>query len=787
MGEMEEVVKEFLVESYENLDRLDSEMIQLEERPQDLELLASIFRTIHTIKGTCGFLGFGKLESVAHVGESLLSKLREGKLTVDEAISNALLALVDAVREMLKSIEDQGAEGGTDYSALVATLTALNDGKLPAAPKAESAPKPANAPAPAQSTANTPAPRSAPTTDGEPKLGRILVDSGAAQPAEVREALAAQSRGDTRPLGEILVQSGTMQPEQLHEALAGQSTARGNVSDGNIRVDVALLDKLMNLVGELVLARNQLMQHSGKDADPQIAATTQRLDLVTTELQEGVMKTRMQPVGTVWSKFPRVVRDLSKLTHKEVRLEMEGKETELDRTIIEAIKDPLTHIIRNCVDHGIETPAVRKAAGKNPEGCILLRACHEGGQVNIEIVDDGGGVPPERVKAKALERGLITPEQAARMSEREIVNLIFLPGFSTAAQVSNISGRGVGMDVVKTNIEKIGGSVDVQSVVGKGTRLKLKIPLTLAIIPGLIVTTAGDRYAIPQVSLLELLRLEPEQLASGIEYVQGVPVHRLRGRLLPLVHLGGELGVAPSELKPDQAINIVVLQSDGRQFGLIVDEVNDAEEIVVKPLSKQLKSIEVYAGATIMGDGQVALILDIAGLAQQAHAVSELKEQARSTSVASGAAVASDRETLLVCRSGREGRIAIPLSTVARLEEFPRSALELAGGRDAVQYRGEIMPLLQLSSIYGSAVEASEANLQVVVYTRKGRSLGLVVEQILDIVEEHCVVQAGTRRTGTLGAAILQQKVTDLVDVEGLVREHDPSFFDEAVLQTAGA
>jgi two-component system chemotaxis sensor kinase CheA len=701
MAEMDETIKEFLVESYENLDRIDSEFIQLEERPGDRELLASIFRTIHTIKGTCGFLGMQKLESVAHVGENLLSKLRDGKLTMDETISEALLGMVDAVREMLGHIEQEGSEGNGDYSALIAALTALNEGH--------------------------------------------------------RSTVAVKTQAASAP-------------REDSEAARKES----HVSDSNIRVDVQLLDKLMNLVGELVLARNQLLQHSGEDQDPMIAATTQRLDLVTTELQEGVMKTRMQPIGGIWSKFPRVVRDLAKLTQKEVALEMTGEHTELDRTIIEAIKDPLTHVIRNCVDHGIESPADRQSAGKPRQGTIRLCAYHEGGQVIIEIIDDGRGVHPEKVKAKALERGLITADQAARMSERELVNLIFLPGFSTAAAVSNLSGRGVGMDVVKTNVEKIGGTVDVQSTVGKGTTLKLKIPLTLAIIPGLIITTSGDRYAIPQVSLLELLRLEAEEAATKIESVRGVPVYRLRGRLLPLVHLGTELGTERGGIPKDKPASIVVLQAEGRPFGLVVDEINDAEEIVVKPLSKQLKNLEVYAGATIMGDGHVALILDVLGLAQHSRVLTEMKETHGAGARADDKSEAGDRSSLLLCRIGEGGRMAIPLSSVARLEEFAADKLEHAGGRETVQYRGRIMPLVRLSEAFGEAGSTSEGPVQVVVYGQGEHTLGVVVEQILDILEEHVALQKGVGRSGTLGAAILQGKVTELLDLESIAREYLP-------------
>ena len=581
MDDMDDIVRDFLVESNENLDQLDRDLVTLEKNPAAREVLGSIFRTIHTIKGTTGFLGFPRLESVAHVGENLLSSLRDGRLLLDAEITTALLAMVDAVRGMLVNIETTGKEGEGDYAPLIETLTRLQNGEKnvsqvgPAAPPAATVPlapavsaaPPASAPAvvppvppaPPVSTAPVapPAPVAAPPSAEEPvrepepkepvpvpRMGEILVQSGVVKPEEVEEALQLQHEGDERPLGEILVGRGAAKPTAVREALQVQAEARASaLSDSNIRVDVGLLDKLMNLVGELVLARNQILQFSSTQQDTSFLNTSQRLNLITTELQEGVMKTRMQPIGNIWSKFPRVVRDLATACSKQIQIEMEGKETELDKTIIESIKDPLTHLIRNAVDHGVEAPEKRVAAGKPAQGRLSLRAFHEGGQVNIEISDDGAGIDLERVKHKALDKNLITPDQAPRMSDREILNLIFLPGLSTAEKVTNVSGRGVGMDVVKTNIEKIGGTVDIQSRFGHGTTLKIKIPLTLAIIPALIVTSARDRYAIPQVSLLELVRLEGEQARKGIEMIHGAAVYRLRGKLLPLVTLNHALQV----------------------------------------------------------------------------------------------------------------------------------------------------------------------------------------------------------------------------------------------------
>jgi len=746
MSDLDDAVREFLVESYENLDRLDTDLITLEENPRAPETLASIFRTIHTIKGTCGFLGFGQLEGVTHVGENLLSRLRDGKLEMNDDIATGLLKLVDAVRQMLGAIEQSGSEGDNDWTALKALLSQLQEGA--------SKPAPAAAAAPAASQPLVKARRD------RDEVAAALVSTPTPAPAPAKTEERAESEGDKQG---------------------------GAISESNIRVDVVLLDRLMNLVGELVLARNQILQHTAQESDSLIGATTQRLNRVTTELQEGVMKTRMQPIGNVWAKFPRVVRDLAKMCGKEVRLEMEGKDTELDKTIIEAIKDPLTHIVRNSIDHGVETPEKRVAAGKVREGRILMRAFHEGGQVNIEINDDGGGIDVERVRAKIVEKNLMPAEQAARLSERECIMHIFAPGFSTAAQVTNVSGRGVGMDVVKTNIEKIGGAVDVSTVRGQSTTFRIKIPLTLAIIPALLVNCGGDRYAIPQVSLLELVRVEPENLGSAIEMVDSVPVYRLRGNLLPLVDLGAELGVARKKLgrggSATEAANIVVLQADQTTFGLLVDDINDTEEIVVKPLGKQLKGLSCYAGATIMGDGKVALILDVMGIATRGGVVGS-KVAAKNAQAADAAknADGEDKSALLLFRLGVDRRVGIPLSAVARLEEFPRTTIERSNGRDVVQYRNEILQLYPLAEALGCyGTEASDTtSLQVVVYTSHGRSIGLVVDRILDIVAEAYTLRPGGRNSGLLGTAVIQGKVTDILDMEALILRVDPDFAESA-------
>lgn len=772
---MDEILKEFLIESHENLDRLDRDLVTLEKEPHDKETLASVFRTIHTLKGSSGFLGLTKLEAVAHVGENLLSKMRDGQLVINPEIANALLATVDAVRQMLGDVEANGQIADRDNSDLIATLVRLNES--PVGVKRAGAKTPVEHQAPAPATVKAPAKEKAPAS----------VPAQAAEPHKTAESPSASAPLPTNVPVQTERAKSVQEPVKT-PGLATESpeTRNHSASESSIRVDVGLLDKLMNLVGELVLARNQVLQFTSQSSDSAFTATSQRLNLITTELQGSVMKTRMQPIGNIWGKLPRVVRDLSASCGKEVRLEMEGQETELDKTIIEAIKDPLTHIVRNSVDHGIESPEVREQRGKAVEGCLKMRAYHEGGQVNIEISDDGGGVDVERVKQKAVSRGLITNEQAARMSDHEALHIIFMPGFSTAETITNVSGRGVGMDVVKTNIEKIGGTVDLQSQLGQGATLKIKIPLTLAIIPALIVTSGGDRFAIPQVSLLELVRLESGSSKNLIECIHGTPVYRLRGQLLPLVYLNRELKLTGDQ-EPGKSpfdgdiVSIVVLQADGHPFGLVVDEINDTEEIVVKPLGKQLKGVACFAGATIMGDGRVALILDVIGLAQGASVVTELRERSSLLENASQPKkVRDNRQTLLLFSVSEGGRMAIPLSMVARLEEFPLSSIEHSGGQQVVRYRGQILPLVHVADYLpdsGAPQSPVQDPLPVVVYTEQDRSVGLVVGCINDIVSETITVKRHSFGNGILGSVVIQGAVTDLLDVQAVIRAADPTFY----------
>jgi two-component system chemotaxis sensor kinase CheA len=760
---MDEVVTEFLVESGELLDQMEREMVAFEAGRAGPDAIRTIFRAIHTIKGTCGFLGFQRLASVTHTGENLLSELRDGELTPTPEITSALLALVDATRRTLATIEQTGAEGQPDFTDLIARLGAQLKGAQahaePAAP-APVAAAPAPAPAPVQKQAAAPAPV-------------------AARPVEP-PAPAAVAAAPATPAPAA--------PKADHPAEAEHSESAASAA--TIRVGVTLLDKLMTLVGELVLVRNQVLRYANTVENSGFNATSQRLNVLTSELQEGVMKARMQPIGNVFSKLPRVVRDLAHETNKQARVEVIGAETELDKTILESIKDPLTHLVRNAVDHGLELPADRIAAGKNPEGKLVLRAFHEGGQVNIEITDDGRGVNIERVRKKAVERGLLPAEAAARASDREVIGFMFLPGFSTAEKITSVSGRGVGLDVVKTNVEKIGGTVDVTSTAGQGSVFKIKIPLTLAIIPALVVRSNAERYAIPQGSVLEVVRLSGEKAKKGIEFVHASPVYRLRGNLLPLVDLRNILapgkGSGVLAERENDSVNIVVLHTDRRHFGLVVDGIEDTQEIVVKPLDQGLKGIPVFAGSTIMGDGRVALILDVSGTAQRAKIFAE-DLSAKAKKETAGATATKELHRLLLLEARDQGRMAIKLSQVARLEELPRDQVEQAGEQEVIQYRGQIMPLVRVNDILPErrspervardmsrgAPVPEDGPLQVVVHQVGDRNVGIVVDRIVDVIEDSLDVRRPSTRQGVLFSVVIGSRVAELLDVESIVKHAD--------------
>jgi two-component system, chemotaxis family, sensor kinase CheA len=787
---LDDIVEEFLVESHENLDQLDSDLVALEQDPNSRERLSSIFRTIHTIKGTSGFLAFNRLEEVTHGGENMLSRLRDGALELTPTRTSVLLQMVDTVRALLTSIEATGGEGTVEVSGVVAAISAAME-DTPAEPAAAAA-TPAKAPAktPAKTAAKTPAKAAVKAPAKKTATRKPAATTAQAAPAPVEPApvpaaveLPAVSVDDL-PQGAPVVMATVEEPaapesaDHPEDGAGADANGQGRraVADSTIRVDVDLLDELMLLVGELVLTRNQIVQNVAKQTDTDLIRSSQRLNLIASELQEGVMKTRMQPIDHIWSKLPRVVRDLGIQCGKSVRLEMEGKDTELDKTLLEAVKDPLTHLVRNSVDHGIEKPDVRKAAGKPTEGVLTLRAKHESGQFVVEVADDGAGIDPAKLGAKAVERGLITVAQLDRMSPTDILQLIFLPGFSTAAAVTNVSGRGVGMDVVKTNIEAIGGTIEVESDAGIGTVCRLRIPLTLAIVPALTVECASDRYAIPQISLQELVSLDAEKAVNAVEEVGGAQVYRLRGELLPLVRLTDVLGLTSE--RHDGHVVIAVLRSEGRRFGLVVDRVINTEEIVVKAVGGQLKAIGLYSGATVLGDGTVALILDVQALARRALRTETVdRQESRSAAAHAAAASETERQRMLLAAIGGGRRVAIPLDTVTRLEQVRVDSVEKVGNREVVQYRGAILPIVRLDRHLGAYNESEREVLEVIVYADHGRSVAIVVEEILDIVDGESAVRSDIDDLGLLGSAVLGDRVTELLDVRAAILAADPSFY----------
>ncbi|MBI9114593.1 chemotaxis protein CheA [Sanguibacter suaedae] len=762
MDDIDDIVREFLVESYENLDQLDQDLVALESTPDSRDLLSSVFRTIHTIKGTSGFLAFSDLERVAHVGESLLVELRDGRRLMDQHTTDVLLRMVDTIRELLGRIEATGGESGVEVDVVVAAIQRTLDG----ATSHEDAPASVEASVADEAPSEEPAPAAAPVSG-------IKVAAPAAPapatPEPTSASLASPPAGaptSPKPAGTPAGKPGAGLAPEVSEVTASRAP-----TETSIRVDVDLLDALMRQVGELVLVRNQIAQLSGSDTDAELTRSSQRLNLIASELQEGVMKTRMQPIEHIWSKMPRIVRDLAAACGVEVRLEMVGGDTELDRSLLESVKDPLTHLVRNAIDHGIESPAERVAAGKSSTGVLTLRAYHAGGQVMVEVRDDGAGIDPHKVAAKALERGLKTTEQLDAMSTGDLLNLLFLPGFSTAAVVTNVSGRGVGMDVVRSNIEAIGGAVEVDSDVGRGTTWRLRIPLTLAIMPALTVRSGNEIYAIPQVNLQELVALDAQKMRESIEHIGAAEVFRLRGSLLPLVRLSDVM--ERSADAADSAV-IAVLQADNQRFGLIVDRVLNNEEIVVKPLTAQLKAIGIYAGATLMGDGQVALILDVQAITRRSLSGDLAEQDGRL--LEERAAGGREAQELLVVGIGSGRRVAIPLAAVTRLEQVSPDRLELVGGHEVIQYRDAIVPVMRLARTLGSFQEDGD-QLPLVVFTRGDRTVAMVVSEILEIISDEGAERSAVDDIGLLGSIVLSGRVTEVLDVPSALTQADPLFY----------
>ena len=789
MNDNQEYVRDFLVESAENLDQLDQDLVALEENPRDSQRLGSIFRTVHTIKGTSGFFGFSKLGAITHSGEHLLGQLRDGKIDLDNEVTNVLLTLVDAVRSILERIEKTGGEGESDFHDLSQSLdrvafeaakrrenggvvvTRLTPPPTPAAPLTEPVvaaipAEPELPPAAADETAPVDAPL--PEIDALAEICALAEIRAAVIPdmPAVPDLPACAEAGEVVPAG---------LPAALPPQPAAPRTKRPAVAEQSIRVDLGLLGTLVELVGELVLARNQLestVRHTTAargDDHPELLKVVHRIDTVTASLQATAMKTRMQPIEHVFSKFPRIVRDLAVTCGKEVTLEIDGADTELDRSLIETIRDPLTHLIRNAVDHGIEPPEVRVARGKPAAGRLLLRAYHESGQVMVEIRDDGGGIPVDAVRKKAVAKGLVSAEQAALLPDERVLQYIFEPGFSTAATVTDVSGRGVGMDVVRTNIEAIGGAVDIGSVPGMGTTVRVRIPLTLAIIPALIVSSGSHRFAIPQAAVRELiaLRAGTNGAAVSVEGLEGAPVMRLRGRLLPLVFLGELLGIEAGAMPgtpghPPRG-TVVVLRSDEVEYGLVVDGVTVSEDIVVKPIVAVLVALGLYAGATVRGDGAVVLILDPRGIAQAAKMPPRPVSDCAAESTSADAA---PLERYLVCESPAGRVVAVPLEEVARLETFPRDRLQHAAGHMVVHREGRLTSIADIDDVLAGTPQPvdSPAVTAVILAATRGE-VALRVQRILEVVTPEAPINHGLRARGVLGTIAVAGRATEVIDV----------------------
>ncbi len=746
---MDDLLREFLTETNESLDTVDVELVRFEQDPNNAKILDNIFRLVHTIKGTCGFLGLPRLEALAHAAETLMGKFRDGMPVTGDAVT-LILSTIDRLKQVLGDLERNEQEPeGSDHDLIGELERMAVNGTVPGAPRPKAPePEPANA-----TGSLTHQVLERPLRPGEVSLDDLErafreAEGPAPAPAPAPKSGAA-SRASAATKADPKQAKGGGDDEKNDSKIAAQS----------IRVNVETLENLMTMVSELVLTRNQLLEIVRRHEESEFKVPLQRLSNVTAELQEGVMKTRMQPIGNAWQKLPRIVRDLATELNKDIDLQMHGADTELDRQVLDLIKDPLTHMVRNSADHGLETIDDRRAARKPEKGTIRLSAYHQGGHIIIEISDDGRGLNTEKIKAKVIANGLASESEIEKMSEAQIHKFIFAPGFSTAAAVTSVSGRGVGMDVVRTNIDQIGGTIDVKSVYGEGSSFTIKIPLTLAIVSALIVEAAGDRFAIPQLSVIELVRADGNS-EHRIERIKDTPVLRLRNKLLPLLHLKKLLGIGGGTTEPENGF-IVVTQVGNQIFGIVVDGVFHTEEIVVKPMSTKLRHITMFSGNTILGDGSVIMIIDPNGIAQALGQTATADDS--DEDVEEQPTTGADKPvSLLVFRAGTPEPKAVPLSLVTRLEEVDCKKIEQSNGRHLLQYRGQLMPLVPVND---SVRLRTEGGQPLLVFSDSGRSMGLVVDEIVDIVEEKLNIEVGSDIPGVLGSSVVKGQATEIVDV----------------------
>jgi len=818
---MDDLLSEFITETSESLTEVDLQLVEFEKDPQNAAILGNIFRLVHTVKGTCGFLGLPRLESVAHAGENVLDKYRDGALDVTPTGVTLVLKCIDTIRGLVDELAETATEPEGNDAELIAELNALASGEdVSTAPSPTTSPAPAgNAPASdgnsfpvaaellaeyEEATGGGDSSSSPQSTDqGFPVAAELLAEyeeatgggDSSSSPqstdqgfpvaaellAEYDEAIGggkaagapAPSPATAQPAPSVPAKTAPAKDVAKKQAAKAPAKADGGGVSASLRVNVDVLENLMTLVSEMVLTRNQLLQMVRGSEDSEFTVPIQRLSHITTDLQEGVMKTRMQPIGNAWAKLPRIVRDLSLETGKKIDLQMLGAETELDRQVLDLIKDPLTHMVRNSADHGLETPADRQAMGKPEIGTVTLNAYHEGGHIIISITDDGKGLPMDRIREKCISNGLLTDAELEALTDQQIQQYIFKAGFSTAEKVTSVSGRGVGMDVVRTNIEKIGGTIELKSEEGQGSCFTIKIPLTLAIVAALIVECCGERFAIPQISVMELVRASARSEYS-VEVINESPLLRLRNRLLPLVHLGDllKLSTGGSKKIADETF-IIVAQVGTYSFGIIVDRVFDTEEIVVKPTSPVLRNIPVYSGNTILGDGSVIMILDPNGIAASTGDAGAPPEADKSTDEHVGEG-GDERVSMLIFRAGGPELKAVPLALVARLEEIDMQEVEVSHSEHMVQYRGQLMPLIPFSKEHEWKAEGRQA---VLVFTESDRSMGLVVDEIVDIVEDRLNVEITTNRSGLIGSAVIAGRATDVIDAGYYLTQAFPDWF----------
>jgi len=756
MDNNDQILDEFLLEAQEIFDQLDLDFVALEQNPDDKKLVGNIFRAMHTLKGSSGFFAFHRLEKVAHAGESLLSKIRDGALALNEEITDALLGTSDRLREIVANIQKQRIESAGDDTALIEWLKFLTDGGK-------------DFPRPGKDGNSPPA-----------QLAAAVIEQPLNEPIEPIEPSMLAQETRSLPIAD---------PIEVPEVKDAAEPERSTEVAAPIKVSVELLDKLMNLVSEMVLARNRLLSFARTSGDLAFNNTVRRIDTVTLELQERMMKTRMQPISQVWTKFPRLVRDIAQDTGKKVDLIQIGAETELDRTLLEGIRDPLVHIIRNSVDHGIESPEERAAKGKPEQGTVKLRSFHENGMVVIEIADDGAGINLPLVAKTAVAKGLVTAERVAKLTEREIIDFIYLPGFSTKDQITNLSGRGVGMDVVRTNIQEIGGNVDIATS-SQGTRLRLSIPLTLAIMPAVFVRCKEYSYAIPQVNVFEMLRYEPKEGVPGVEDFYGVSVFRLRDKLIPLVFLNHELKLDDQLPPVDQPLNIVIVQAAGIRFGIVVDEVLYMQEVVVKSVGPLLKGTPVYSGSTILGDGRVALIFDIAAIAVRSGIIAKLADNQFEQDIAAAIGANTDEQQMLLFDLLGIERIVMPLDAVDRLEMIAASRIDRRGNEAVVLYGNKIMKLIPLTHYVEGATHKSlygDETVPVIVHYHKGQPIGFIVKKVHNIVNVPTqAVMITQPQRGIMGSVIVNDSVMSILNVQeilslsGMGHFDDPAFAHDA-------